>query len=223
MKVNKIVYVRERERERERDLSFGGRRAAEITHVDFTALSVHHDGNGVAFLIVEPANKLDDLAVPITGTVAHVDAGDVHSANGQGLQLVESTGGGSDGAHQLSPSGAPEPVLFELRLSDGVHFDGTRRHRVLLLTRYYGAFAVIGDKEWRRWVEIWGGGGGSDWDKREAAIVGGGGFREVRIALFGVGVGGESEVGCGCMVEEVERLRHGVSCFNPEMWNQRER
>lgn len=137
-------------RERERDLSFGGRRAAEITHVDFTALSVHHDGNGIAFLFVEPANVLDDLAVPITGTVAHVDAGDVHSANGQGLQLVESTGGGSDGAHQLGPSGAPEPVLFELRLSDGVHFYGTRSHWVLLLTREYGAIAVIGDKEWGR-------------------------------------------------------------------------
>ena len=103
---------------------------------------------GGEFNITNP--YMDDLAVPITGTVAHVDAGDVHSANGQGLQLVESTGGGSDGAHQLGPSGAPEPVLFQLRLSDGVHFYGTRRHRVLLLTRYYGAFAVIGDKEWGR-------------------------------------------------------------------------
>ena len=116
-------------------LSFGGRSAAEISHVNFTSFGIHHDCDGVAFLFVEPPDALDDASVPVACAMAHVDSRHVHSSDGQRLQLFEPARGGTDRAHELRPPRAPEPVLLQLRLRHGVHLDGPRR---VLLTRTAG-------------------------------------------------------------------------------------
>lgn len=68
---------------------FGRRSATEITHVDLTAFSVHHDGDGEALLVVESSDAVDDGLVPLPGAVAHVDSGNVHASNGECLELLE--------------------------------------------------------------------------------------------------------------------------------------
>ena len=98
--------------------------------MDLAALGVHHDGDGVALLVVEPADALDDGPVPRTGAVAHVDSRHVHAAHGQGLQLLETAGGRPDSAHELRPARAPEPILLQLGLRHRVHLDRPRVHRL---------------------------------------------------------------------------------------------
>lgn len=92
--------------------------------MNLAALGVHHHGHREPLLLIKPPDLADDPAVPVVGAVAHVDPRHVHPANGEGLQLLRGAGGGADRAHQLRPSGAPEPVLLELRFGDGVHVDG---------------------------------------------------------------------------------------------------
>lgn len=107
-------------------IGFDRRRATEITHVNLTAFSVHHDGDGEALLVVQPPDAVDDLLVPLPRAVAHVDSRHVHASNGQGLQLLEPARGGPHRAHQLRPPRASEPVLLQLRLCHSVHLDGAR-------------------------------------------------------------------------------------------------
>ena len=57
--------------------------------MNLAAFGVHHDGDSEALLVVEPPDAVDDLLVPLPGAVAHVDSGDVHASDGEGLQLVE--------------------------------------------------------------------------------------------------------------------------------------
>lgn len=92
--------------------------------MNLTPFSVHHNGDGVSLVLVELPEALDDGAVPIAGAVAHVESRDVHAADGEGLELFEAVGGGADGADELGPPGAPESVLPELGLRDGIDLNG---------------------------------------------------------------------------------------------------
>lgn len=95
--------------------------------MNLAALSVHHHSHSKPFLLVEPADLTDNLPMPLMGAVAHVNPRDVHPANSKRLDLLWGAGGRPDGAHQLRPPSAPEPVFLELRLSDCVYVDGRRR------------------------------------------------------------------------------------------------
>lgn len=94
--------------------------------MDLAALGVHHDGDGEALLVVEAAHGSDDAPVPLLGAVAHVDAGDVHPADGEGLELLRGARGGPDGADQLGAARAAEAVLLQLRLRHRVDVDARR-------------------------------------------------------------------------------------------------
>ena len=94
--------------------------------MNLTAFGVHHNGDGEAFLLVEPSHALDDRPVPLPRAVAHVDPRHVHSTDGQRLQVLEAARGGANGAHNLGPAGAAEAVLPQLRLRHRVHLDGAQ-------------------------------------------------------------------------------------------------
>nr|GLL41120.1 hypothetical protein Itr_chr12CG06210 [Ipomoea trifida] len=99
-------------------LNFGRRSASKITHVDLAALSIHHNGDCKPLLLVQPPHPLDDHLVPLPRAVAHVDSSHIHPGDGQRLQLLKSARGGTNGAHELGPPGAPEAILLELGLRD---------------------------------------------------------------------------------------------------------
>lgn len=125
--MQKNIFFNQRKQEQETNLGLGRGGTAEITHVNLAALCVHHHSHSKSFLFIEASDLTDDLAVPLVGAVAHVDPRDIHPANGEGLDLLRGAGGRADGAHQLRPPSAPEPVLLELRLGDFVYVDGRRR------------------------------------------------------------------------------------------------
>lgn len=148
--------------------------------MNLAAFCVHHDGDGEALLVVEPADAVDDLLVPLPGAVAHVDSGDVHASDGEGLQLLEAARGGAHSADELGPARAAEAVLLELGFRDGVHLDGAR-----IGGGRGGGTVVVGDQDFR-------GGGGAEGG--EAAV--GGGAREEeggRWEVGGNGGGGRGE------------------------------
>ena len=148
--------------------------------MNLAAFGVHHDGDSEALLVVEPPDAVDDLLVPLPGAVAHVDSGDVHASDGEGLQLVEAARGGAHSADELGPARAAEAVLLELGLRDGVHLDGAR-----IGGGRGGGTVVVGDQDFR-------GGGGAEGG--EAAV--GGGAREEeggRWEVGGNGGGGRGE------------------------------
>lgn len=97
--------------------------------MDLAPLGVHHDSDGEALVLVEPAHAADDLPVPLAVPVAHVEARHVHSADGQRLQLGLAAGGGAQGADELGAARAPEPVLPQLGLRDGIDADAVLRAR----------------------------------------------------------------------------------------------
>ena len=92
--------------------------------MDLAALGVHYDGDGEALLLVEPPHGADDAPVPLPVPVAHVDAGHVHPADGERLELLRGRGGRAHGADELGAARAPEPVLPQLGLRGGVHVNG---------------------------------------------------------------------------------------------------
>lgn len=92
--------------------------------MNLTAFSVHHDGDGETLLVVESSDPIDDLLVPLSSAVAHVDACNVHATDGEGFKLVESARGGAHSADEFGAARAAEAVLLELSLRDGVDFDG---------------------------------------------------------------------------------------------------
>ena len=95
--------------------------------MDLAALGVHHDGDGESLLVIEPPDGADGVPVPLPVPVAHVEAGHVHPADGERLELVGRRGCGPHGADELGAARAPEPVLPQLRLRGGVHVDGRVR------------------------------------------------------------------------------------------------
>lgn len=95
--------------------------------MDLAPLGVHHDGDGIPLLLVEPPHGADDLLVPLAVPMAHVETRDVHPAHGQRLQLRGAAGGGPHGADELGAAGAPGPVLQQLGLRGHINVDG--RHR----------------------------------------------------------------------------------------------
>ncbi len=97
--------------------------------MDLAPLGVHHDGDGEPLLLVEPPHRADDAPVPLPVPVAHVDARDVHPADGERLQLVGAAGGGPHGADELGAPRAPEPVLPQVGLRRHVNIDMRRRRR----------------------------------------------------------------------------------------------
>jgi len=164
--------------------------ATEITHVNLTAFSVHHDGDGEALLVVQPPDAVNNLLVPLPRAVAHVDSRHVHASNSQGLQLLEPARGGAHRAYQLRPPRAAEPVLLKLRLRHGVHLDGAR-----IGERGRDA-VVVRDEDFR-------GGGGTE--VGETAVA-----REEKVGRGERGVGGNGGGGRGEEAEiEGMRDRHG--------------
>lgn len=151
--------------------------------MNLAAFGIHHDGDGVSLVLVEPPDALNDLAVPLARAVAHVDARYVHAANGERFELVESGGGGSDGAYELGAPGGTESVLPELSFGDGVDLDGAGKSMVGVRRRGLeprGGLAVVGDENGRLAI----GGGGSDgelWERRRGGLGGGGDDRQPAI------------------------------------------
>lgn len=92
--------------------------------MNLTSFRVHHYGDRVPLLLVEPPDTLDDAAVPLARTMAHVDPRHVHPADGQRLQLLRPTRRRADGAHELRAPRAPEPILLQLDLRHRIHLDG---------------------------------------------------------------------------------------------------
>ena len=96
------------------NLCFSRRFAAEISHVNLTTFSIHHDRNRESFLLVKPPNATDNIAVPVPSAVAHVEPRHVHASFCERFELLEPARGGPDGADQLRPPRASESVLFKL-------------------------------------------------------------------------------------------------------------
>ena len=152
------------------DLGFDGRSTAEISHVNLTALSIHHNGDSIPLILIQLPQALNHVPMPVARAVAHVEPRDVHAAGGEGLELVGAGGGGADGADELGAARAAESILPELGFGDGVDLDG-------------GGGGVVG-----------GGGGAVGGDEDGGGLIGGGGGFD---GEGGEGGGGEREAAVG--------------------------
>lgn len=180
--------------------------------MDLAPFRVHHYGDGVALLLVEPPDQLDDAAVPLPRAVAHVDPRHVHPAHRERLQLLRPARGGADGAHELRAPRAPEPVLLQLGLRHRVHLDG-RRVAGGRGPRNHGPGPIVRhqDARGRRGLRVAVGRGGSDGEAGEGGCGGGGQGAECGgEGRPGVVVGFAQESHARRAGEQVEGLRrHG--------------
>lgn len=192
--------------------------------MNLAPFGVHHNRHGVALLLVELPDAVDHGPVPLPRAVAHVNPRHVHAADRERLQLLEPARGGPDGAHELRPPGAPEPILLQLGLRHRIDLDrariGSSRSNSGVLPRSTGQHpssgSVAGDQHR---VEIRRGGQGTDPEAGECGdrapagpAAGNRGGLEVEGGAAVVMVGDRSEVvGPRRRREEVQGLRHGVA------------
>ena len=134
------------------------RDTTKFSYENLTPFNIHHDRNSKALLLIQSPHTLNNAAMPLTCTMAHVDTRHIHSTNCERLQLLEPTRGWANRAHKLRPPRASESVLLQVGFRHRIHIDrariGWRRNILRGCRRKNPSLTVIGDQHFGGRIRI---------------------------------------------------------------------